>query len=150
MPKLSQPPLLYDWPVRHRLRDLEIGYIVDCHGDRLIELAAREVLGRHSAGWWECDLFDNRLTWTTGVYRLFGLPDGSQVTRDQAVALYSNESREEMERLRTYAIANGTGFAVDVEIRPADGSAARWMRLIGAPVIEQGRICRLHGLKLQL
>ena len=113
----------------------------------MAELAVSEVLGQNSAGWWECDLSDNRLTWTAGVYRTFGIPDGALVSRDEAAALYCEESRARMERLRSYSIATSSGFALDAEIRPASGGPTRWMRLVGAPVLENGRVSRLHGLK---
>lgn len=96
----------------------------------------------------ECDLTDNSLTWTTGVYEIFGLPPDSHVSRDEAVGLYWERSRAIMERLRGFAIGHGTGFIMDAEIRPANGEPARWMRLIGAPLIEDGEPVSLHGLKL--
>ncbi|HEY4070966.1 MAG TPA: hypothetical protein VGM04_05350, partial [Sphingomicrobium sp.] len=101
-------------------------------------------------GWWECDLSDNSLTWTVGVYEIFGLAQGAVVTRDEAVRLYCEESRAAMERLRSYSIANRTGFVLDAQIKPANGEPLRWMRLIGAPVYEGDRPARLHGLKLRL
>jgi hypothetical protein len=54
-----------------------------------------------------------------------------------------------MERLRAYSIRHARGFTLDAEIRPAIGGR-RWMRLICAPVIEENRVVRLHGLKLAL
>ena len=140
-------PLLHDWPVNARRGSLELGCVVDSAGPALVELAAKDVLGRHSSGWWECDLSDNRLTWTVGVYRIFGFPHGSAVSRDEAVERYTEGSRAAMERLRAYAIATGQGFALDARIRPVSGEE-RWMRLIGSPVVEDGQVTRLQGLKL--
>lgn len=53
-----------------------------------------------------------------------------------------------MERLRSYAIGQRSGFIMDAEIRPANGEGVRWMRLIGSPLIEDGLPIRLQGLKL--
>ena len=105
-------------------------------------------------GAWSCDLADSSLLWTAGVYDLFGLPADSQVDRRQTVAMYAEESRETMERLRAQAIADaGTcgdakrgRFSVDAEIVRTDG-ARRWMRLTGDVVVEGGRARRLYGLK---
>ncbi len=69
-----------------------------------------------------------------------------RVTRDEAVALYGEESRAAMEKLRAYAIKHRRGFTLDVEIRPALATP-RWMRLIAAPVCAGDRIVRLQGLK---
>jgi PAS domain-containing protein len=104
-------------------------------------------LGLHHAGFWECDLSDNSIVWSGGVYDLFGLPRDAEISRDEAVALYSEESRAKMEKLRSYAIRHRRGFTLDVEIRPAMGGS-RWMRLIGAPICDGDRPVRLHGMKL--
>jgi hypothetical protein len=53
-----------------------------------------------------------------------------------------------MERLRAHAIDHHTGFIMDAKIRPASGERQRWMRLIGAPLAEDGRTAGLYGLKL--
>ena len=104
-------------------------------------------LGMQHAGCWECDLTDNSLVWSGGVYDIFGLARGASVSRDGAVAYYCEESRAKMERLRAYAIKHCRGFTVDVEIDAAVGDR-RWMRLIAEPVCVGSRAVRLQGLKL--
>jgi hypothetical protein len=143
-------PLDRGWPIHEPLRQFELGRTFDCGQGELVDFAVRQALGQRRAGWWECELADSSLTWTAGVYDIFGLPQGARVTRDEAVALYCEQSRAAMERLRSYAIAHGQGFVLDARIRPASGGAERWMRLIGAPSLEDGRAMRLHGLKLWL
>lgn len=97
-------------------------------------------------GVWECDLATEALTWTDGVYDLFELPRGSPITRPQVLALYDEESRREMERLRAQAIAEGGSFALDIHIRTAKGNA-RWLRLTADVEREQGRPVRIFGTK---
>ena len=92
-------------------------------------------------------MFDERLTWSGGVYDIFGLPRGARVKRDEIVALYCEDWRAAMERLRAHAIKHRRGFTLDAEIRPVSGER-RWMRLIAAPTCEGGVVRRLHGLKL--
>ena len=104
-------------------------------------------LAVHHAGCWECDLTDNSLIWSGGIYDIFGLPRGTEVSREEAVAFYTEESRAAMERLRNYAIEHKRGFTLDAEIRPAVGGR-RSMRLIAAPVCDGDKVVRLHGLKL--
>lgn len=94
-----------------------------------------------SLGAYECDLRDDSLCWTDGVYDLFGLPRGVHVARGDIVAMYAEESREEMQRLRTDAIARKGRFRMDARIFTTAGEE-RWMRLTGEVL---GR--RLHGLK---
>jgi PAS domain-containing protein len=130
-----------------RAGHFESGSIVDCATD-LANVAVHKVLGRNSAGWWECNLTDNALTWTAGVYDIFGLPLAAPVTRDEAVGFYREDSRAVMERLRSYAIGHRSGFILDARIRPATGPRERWMRLVGASVCQDGHVVSLHGLKL--
>ena len=109
---------------------------------RLHDQAAR--LARIGA--WECDLATERLTWTDGVYDLFGLPIGSPLKRSTIVNLYDEESRSDMEALRSEAIRTGGGFTIDSRIRTVRGES-RWMRLRAEAVQEDGRPVRLFGAK---
>lgn len=97
-------------------------------------------------GAWECDLRDDSLRWTSGVFDIFGLPCDRRVARPEAVALYCEESREVMERLRAYAIAHRRGFTMDAQIVRTDGER-RWMRLTTGVICDGGRASRLYGVK---
>ena len=98
-------------------------------------------------GAWECDLATERLTWTSPVYDLFGLPPDRPVARAETVALYHDECRETMQRLRADAIVHGSTFRIDVRIRRIDGEQ-RWMRLAAAAARDAGgRVVRLYGTK---
>ena len=141
--------LEHTWPLWEQPRHFELGQVLNCAVTDVIAPNAVGGLGLHHAGCWECDLSDNSLIWSGGVYDIFGLPRGVTVGRDEAVALYSEDSRARMERLRSYAIRHKRGFTLDVEIRAAVGET-RWMRLIAAPVCDGDRVARLHGLKLIL
>ncbi|WP_132251437.1 diguanylate cyclase domain-containing protein [Methylobacterium segetis] len=98
-------------------------------------------------GAWECDLATERLTWTEGVYDLFGLGAGAPLRRPEIVGLYEEASRGAMERLRAEAIRTGRGFVLDALIRPRRGEE-RWIR-IGAELARdaEGRPERLYGYK---
>jgi len=97
-------------------------------------------------GVWECDLRDNSLTWTDGVYDLFELPRGSVIDREETADLYLDGSRAEMERLRAEAIRTCGSFSIDVQIRTALGKE-RWMRLTADVECENGTAVRLFGSK---
>jgi PAS domain-containing protein len=146
--KQTEPLALHhSWPIFEQARHFDLGSVLSCAVTDIVEPAQVGALGLHHAGLWECDLSDNSLIWSGGVFDIFGLPRGSRVTRDEAVALYCENSRAAMERLRAHAIKHQRGFTLDVEINPVTGGR-RWIRLIGAPVCEGGRAVRLHGLKL--
>jgi PAS domain-containing protein len=137
------------WPLFEQPRHFDLGSVLNSAATDVISPGRVGEVRREHAGVWECDLSDNSLIWSGGVYDIFGLPRGVEVSREEAVAFYCEESRAAMERLRAHAIAHRRGFTIDVEIRPAVGGN-RWMRLIGAPVCDGDRPVRLHGLKLAL
>jgi hypothetical protein len=140
--------LHYSWPIYEKARHFELGSLLSCAAIDVANPAEIGQLSIHHAGCWECDLTDgNALTWSGGVYDIFGLARGVRVSRDEAAALYREESRAAMERLRSYAIRHKRGFTLDAEIRPVIGDN-RWMRLIAVPIIEGDRAVRLHGLKV--
>jgi C4-dicarboxylate-specific signal transduction histidine kinase len=98
-------------------------------------------------GVWECDLATGRLTWTDGVYDLFELPRGSPIPRSKTVMMYDPQSRDEMERARAEAVRDGTGFALDIQIRTARGNM-RWLRLTADIERDaEGRSVRIFGAK---
>ncbi|MDB5725520.1 MAG: hypothetical protein JWQ16_2274 [Novosphingobium sp.] len=97
-------------------------------------------------GAWSCNLSDDELSWTSGVYDIFGLPVGAPLDRRQTVEMYAEESREQMERLRARAIARCGTFTLDAQITRADG-ALRWMRLTGEVISCPFGPPRLHGIK---
>ncbi len=105
-----------------------------------------QALAERGIGLWHCDLSDDSLSWTSGVYDLFGIERGALLSRPLAVSLYQPESREVMEQLRAYAIRYRRGFTLDVDIRPLGGKKFT-MRLIAAPILEGMRTVGLHGVK---
>jgi hypothetical protein len=137
------------WPLNEQSKQFELGHILSAAAIDLIEPESVGALAVQHAGLWECDLRDNSLIWSGGVFDIFGLPRGIRISRQEAAGFYCERSRAAMERLRAHAIRNACGFTIDVEIVPAVGER-RSMRLIGAPVRNEttGRVTRLHGLKL--
>lgn len=97
-------------------------------------------------GAWECNLANETLSWTDGVYDLFGLQRGSEIYRKATLDLYEEQSRREMEQHRSNAIRTGQGFALDCRIRAVDGEK-RWMRLIVGVGYQHGRPIRIFGSK---
>ena len=141
--------LSHSWPLFEQSRHFELGAVLDSAAIDAIWPATVGAIAAQHSGCWECDLADESLIWSGGVYDIFGLPRGIEVSRAAAVSLYAENSRACMERLRAHAIKHRRGFTLDVEIRPAVGGS-RWMRLIAAPVCVGGEPVRLHGLKLAL
>ncbi|SFC14173.1 diguanylate cyclase (GGDEF) domain-containing protein [Devosia psychrophila] len=97
-------------------------------------------------GIWQCNLSDNSLIWTNGVYDLFEIPRNSAVTRELTLTLYTEKSRREMEAARSKAVADCTDFSVDCEIITTTGKR-RWMRITGAVESRDGVAHRIFGMK---
>jgi PAS domain-containing protein len=98
---------------------------------------------------WQCDLLDDSLWWSEGVYDLFGLPRGTPLDRQAIVEMYLPESRAELDRLRTAAVAGCGSFTFEACIRRPDGTL-RWIRITADVVTEQGRARYLYGSKLDV
>lgn len=108
--------------------------------------AREDRLAARGLGLWDCDLADQSLRWTAGVYDLFGIPRGERVDRPLAVSIYARRSRGAMEQLRAHALRFRRGFTVDVELRQPSGET-RWMRLSAVPILRDDKPVRLRGLK---
>ena len=139
--------LSQSWPLFEQSRKFDLGLVLNCAAIDAVAPAQVGELGIHHAACWECDLSENSLTWSGGVYDIFGLTRGTLITRDEAISFYSEQSRAAMEHLRAYSIREKCGFTLDAEICPVTGGR-RWMRLIAAPNLREGIAVRLHGLKL--
>jgi len=137
------------WPVEEQAKHIDFALVLNSAVTDLLNPARTGELNLHHAGCWECDLSDDSLTWSGGVYDIFGLPRGAKISRIETASMYAEESRVAMERLRAFAIRHYRGFTLDAEICPP-GYGRRWMRLICAPVCDNNRVVRLHGLKLSI
>jgi PAS domain-containing protein len=147
-PTIAAPlALSHTWPLWEQPRHFELGHVLNSAIIEAVQPPEVGALSLHHSGCWECDLTDDSLTWSGGVYDIFGLPRDAVISRKECIGYYREESRAKMERLRANSIRHRRGFPIDVEIRPVTGQR-RWMRLIAAPVCVEGRSVRLHGLKL--
>ena len=136
------------WSLCEQHYHFDLGHVLNCAVTDAIVPHLTGALGLHHAGLWECRLGDASLTWSGGVYDLFGLERGLAVTREQALAHYSSCSLSRLERIRAHAIERRQGFTMDVEIRAASVGEQRRIRIIAAPLIDHGQVTGLHGVKL--
>ena len=95
---------------------------------------------------WQCDLATEKLSWSTGVFDLFGIPKGSTIDRRSTLEFYVPESRRLLERLRTEALETCGSFTFEAQIRRVDGGL-RWMRLNADVQKRNGRAVMLYGTK---
>lgn len=150
MKPLHPLPIHHSWPLYERERHFALGQLLDYRSIDIDMMAAAGPRHTQTLGEWSCDIVaGNRLSWSSEVYSIFGIPDGAAVSRDEAAALYCEGSRAAMEKLRAYAMQHRRGFTLDVEIQPGQGER-RWMRLIAAPVCVDDMVVKLQGLKFRV
>jgi len=143
---ITVSPVHY-WPLDEHGHRFVLGRMIDVSAAVVREYAQERIAAGARMGRWECELSDDRLTWSDEVYDLFGVPRGTRVTRAEALTYYGDHSRAAMERLRAAAIEQNRAFVIDTEMRPGHGQARCWMRVVGAPVSEKGKVKRLQGFK---
>jgi diguanylate cyclase (GGDEF)-like protein len=111
---------------------------------------SREVFERASAaarlGLWECDLATETLQWSGGTYDMFTIARERPLVRRQALIRYPAQSLKTLDRIRSRAIAERTGFNLDTDIVTPDG-ARRWIRITATVECSGERPVRLFGLK---
>lgn len=150
--RITEPlPLHHSWPLFEASVRLALGGDSDGIDPGALLWAAvgwtqEDRLAARGLGLWDCDLADQSLRWTAGVYDLFGIPRGERVERPLAVSIYTERSRFVMEQLRAHALRFRRGFTVDVELRQPSGDT-RWMRLSAVPILRNDKPVRLRGLK---
>lgn len=136
------------WPAAELALHLDFSNILNSLAADAIDPVRIGAVGSLHAGLWECNLADHSLVWSGGVFDIFGLSRSAPVTREQALACYTDDSRTRLEQIRGEAIRRHQGFTIDIEIRAAGVGEARSLRVIGAPQYDRGVPVRLHGLKL--
>ncbi|MBE0546631.1 MAG: PAS domain S-box protein, partial [Rubrivivax sp.] len=104
--------------------------------DRMGELA--------DVGGWEIDATTGALSWTAHTYRLHDLEPGSPPTVEQALGFFAPPARPLIEAAVRQALAQGTPFDLELPLVTAQGRA-RWVRAMGQPQQESGRVLRLTG-----
>ena len=97
-------------------------------------------------GGWEYDVATGRLTWTDEVYRIYGIERTSDPTEvAPAVAAYDRESAPIISAAFERLVADGEPYDLELGLVRDDGRRI-WVRTIGRPQIEGGRVVRVGGL----
>ena len=96
-------------------------------------------------GGWEYDVATGELTWTDEVYRIYGVDPASDPTEvTQAIAAYDPESAPVIDAAFKRLVAEGMPYDLELGLLRADGQRV-WVRTIGRPVIDDGRVVRVGG-----
>jgi diguanylate cyclase (GGDEF)-like protein/PAS domain S-box-containing protein len=95
-------------------------------------------------GGWALDVATRELTWTAETHRIHGLPADTTPDIEAAIAFYAPEARPAIRAAVETAMADGTGWDLELPFIRADGSQI-WVRALGAATFSDGKPCRLIG-----
>jgi len=123
---------------------------VSSHRDIEEALRKREALLREAQrlaqiGSWEWNAGTDRVTWSDGLYRLFGLTHGAPATFDAYLEQVHVDDRERVRQTIERARRRFVSFEHDCRIVRADG-AVRWIHASGeAALDDDGKLRGLRG-----
>lgn len=97
-------------------------------------------------GGWEYDLDEGIITWTDGVYQIYGLDkenhDPNNVKQD--IQFYVPKDRKKIEQAFKNAVNKGESYDLELGFISAKGKHL-WVRTVGVPVWEQDKIVKVIG-----
>lgn len=95
-------------------------------------------------GGWGFDVATGEGGWTEEVARIHDLDPGAPISAAQGLDYYTPESRPLIERAVKEAIERARPYDLELELVSAKG-VHKWVRTQGQPVVEHGRVVRVHG-----
>ncbi|ACL26589.1 PAS domain-containing protein [Chloroflexus aggregans] len=112
-------------------------------------LAEREQLLRAvekmaSVGGWELDLATGTMVWSEEMFAIHELPVGDIPPSPELIDFYPAEVHHLINEVYERCLATGAEWDLALPFRTAKGNL-RWVRSIGQPVWENGRIVKLRG-----
>lgn len=109
---------------------------------RLLELA--EAVSR--VGHWRWRLDTGELAWSDEVYRIYGLPSGTPVSRDALADFYTPEERSARDAFIRRVLREGSREEFETSIHRPDGETRRVVLSALRQVAEDGRVEALFGV----
>lgn len=111
---------------------------------RFHEALLRETGRIAKVGGWSFDPRTGEGYWTEEVALIHDLDPGLPVSRDAGIQYYAGESRAKIEEAVKAAVTAGVPYDLELELTSAKG-VRKWVRTIGHPVIEDGKVVRVRG-----
>lgn len=113
------------------------------------ELAAATALLQRTGeiakiGGWQIDLSTMQQTWTSEVFRIYGLPVGTAPTLMQSLDFFIQNDRPLLEAAINKAWTDNIPWALELQMKTASHQTV-WVRSRGEAVWEDGRAVRLMG-----
>ncbi len=104
----------------------------------------REMSAAAHIGAWDFDATTGKGAWTDEVARIHEVDPELAPTAEFGLGFYAGESRERIEAAVRAAIEEGKPYDLELELTTARG-IRKWVRTVGVPVVEDGRVVRVRG-----
>lgn len=83
--------------------------------------------------------------WTAETARIHDLPDDALINVEAGIRYYVGEHQDVIRKAVAAAIEQGKPYDLELQIQTATGRR-KWIRTVGHPVLEQGRVTRVYGV----
>jgi len=145
-------PRTFDKADEERLRELGdlVSEQIELTAERLVAEEKRRLLELAEAvsrvGHWRWRLDTGELDWSDEVYRIYGLPVGSPVTRDDLGVFYSAEERADRDAFIRRVLRDGSHEEFEASVHRPDGSTRRVVLSALRQMTDDGRVEALFGV----
>ena len=95
-------------------------------------------------GAWEFDPGTGKGTWTDEVARIHDLDPNDETCMQKGLNYYTDASRTQIETAIRAAVEHHRPYDLELELTSAKG-VRKWVRTIGQPKIEDGRVVQVRG-----
>jgi PAS domain S-box-containing protein len=111
-----------------------------CTMEKLLDRTGRLA----GVGGWEVDLESDQLTWSAETFRIFGFPPDRQPGLEEALCLYTPESRELLTEAFHRARTKGIGWSMELQTQRLNGQPI-WVRCVAGVERLPGDKARING-----
>ena len=121
----------------------------------LLEIQSRELWRRQTllaqterlarVGGWEFDIANNRLTWSDGMFSIYGLTPGREPSADIALSHFPVEARHQFQRKLEHALRTREPFELELPFVDAQGRH-RIVRKTCEVEVEDDKVVRAFGI----
>ncbi|MDY0351018.1 MAG: PAS domain S-box protein [Desulfobulbaceae bacterium] len=97
-------------------------------------------------GAWEYEVPTGKVSWTDGVYPIYGLDrhEYDPADIDRCIEYYHPEDRRIISEAFRRAVEKGEPYDLELRFRSRDGTD-KWVRTLGQAEMDKGRVVRVYG-----
>jgi two-component system CheB/CheR fusion protein len=95
-------------------------------------------------GAWELDMRTRKLCWSLETFRIHDLSPATPPTLEESIHFHPPEARSAIQAGIQGGIDHGQPWDIELPLNTATGRSI-WVRSVGAAVMEQGKVIKLHG-----